>query len=228
VDGLLRHMDEAGVSHGVVLCIATNPKQQKSVNDFAASIPNERLTAFGSVHPFAPDAMEELDRLHALGIRGIKLHPQYQGFAVDDERVFPLYAKMAALGMPVVFHAGVDIGFPAPYLCEPEALARALPAFSGSAVVAAHMGGYMRWDEVEKHLVGQPVYLDTAYCYSRIATLPAKRMIENHGPQNVLFGSDCPWARMEDEIRFVRSLGLEPWAEEAILGKNAERLLGLA
>ena len=103
VAGLRRSMVEGGVNASVVLHIATNPTQQKKVNDFAASIHNGvDIFSFGSVHPDAPDALEELERIKALGLPGVKLHPDYQGFAVDDERMKPIYRKISDLGLVTV------------------------------------------------------------------------------------------------------------------------------
>ena len=72
--GLLRCMDECGVDHSVLLTIATKPKQQKTINDWAAQLNHGRISAFGSIHPDAPDALDELERIHALGLRGVKSH----------------------------------------------------------------------------------------------------------------------------------------------------------
>ena len=127
--GLLAHMDSRGVEKAVVLGIATNPRQQKNVNDFAASICSDRLIAFGSVHPDAPDALEELHRIHALGLRGVKFHPEYQDFFVDEKRMLPIYELCDRLGLVVLFHAGVDIGYPNPVHCPPKRLAQVLSAF---------------------------------------------------------------------------------------------------
>ena len=109
-DGLASRMRESGVDVSVVLSIATNAHQQKSVNDFAATL-NARteFVAFGSVHPTAPDALEELDRIASLGLRGVKLHPDYQGFDADDDKMIPIYKRISSLGLFTVFHAGVDL-----------------------------------------------------------------------------------------------------------------------
>ena len=108
VTDTLRAMDEANVDISVVQSIATNPGQQKNVNDFAAAIQGERLVCFGSVHPSAPDMVEELYRIRELGLKGIKLHPDYQAFYVDDPHLAPLYETAQALGLPILFHAGQD------------------------------------------------------------------------------------------------------------------------
>ena len=76
VNGLLSLQKNDGVDYSVVLNIATNPSQQKNVNDFAISLKNvEGIIPFGSVHPDSPDALDELERLALNGIKGVKLHP---------------------------------------------------------------------------------------------------------------------------------------------------------
>ena len=96
-DSLLHLMDTDKVEKSVVLSIATNEKQQKNVNDFAISLKSDRLIPFGSVYPFSENWEEELEKLKAHGVKGIKLHPDYQQFFVDDERLFPIYKKIEKL-----------------------------------------------------------------------------------------------------------------------------------
>lgn len=112
VDGLESFLSKNGIGKAVALNISTNTHQQKSVNDFAVSLlKSDRIIPFGSVHPDSPDVFDELERLKAAGIKGIKLHPDYQGFFVDEKRMLPIYKKISELGFITVFHAGVDIGF---------------------------------------------------------------------------------------------------------------------
>ena len=224
--GLAALAARCGIDKSVVLNIATNQTQQTAVNDFAAESNGGALIAFGSVHPFAADALDELRRIHALGLKGIKLHPDYQQFFVDDERVFPLYRLAAALGLIVVFHAGVDIGLYEPVYCTPSRLARALPAFEGGVVVAAHFGGYLQWDAVEAELVGKDVYFDTSYCAGRMPILQARRIVQNHGAARILFGTDLPWGDPAAELRFARAVAADEAEAAQILGGNAARLLG--
>ena len=106
LESLKARMDEDGVDISVVLSIATNPKQMHNVNDFAARIDQDpRIVAFGSVHPEAPDALEELERIADMGLKGVKLHPEYQNFYVDEERMKPIYRKISELGLVTLFHA---------------------------------------------------------------------------------------------------------------------------
>jgi len=223
--GLLAAMDQTGIDACVIANIATNPRQQRAVNDFAISLLAEpRFIPFGSVHPDAPDAIEELRCLAAAGIKGIKLHPDYQEFFADEPRLFPIYEEIARLGLVTLFHAGVDTGLCDPVRATPEHLLRALPAFGGAPVVAAHFGGFLLWREVMEHLCGQDIYFDTSYCARKIPPPWARRIVELHGKDRILFGTDLPWSDPQDELNLAKQVG---GTEADILGGNAMRLLGL-
>jgi len=228
VDSLRSRMQEMGVDVSVVLNISTNPRQQTSVNNFAIEINSlPDIVSFGSVHPDAPDALAELERIKAAGLKGIKLHPDYQGFFADDKKMFPIYEKAGELGLITVFHTGVDIGMPEPVHCPPKAIKKILPYFGGSPVVVAHLGGYIMWEEAIRELDGADVYFDTAYCFGNMPMLWASRIIGSHGAEKILLGSDMPWSRADNEILFIKSLGLSQAEEKMIFGGNAARLLGL-
>lgn len=228
ISGLESYLAKNNVDYAVVLNIATNPHQEKKVNDFAISLLEKKnIIPFGSVHPDSPNALSELERLAKAGIRGIKLHPDYQHFFVDDEKMFPIYKKIAELGFITVFHAGVDIGYPKPIHCTPERLLRVLDLFDDAPVVAAHFGGWLLWDSVLEDLCGTKVYLDTAFSSGKMPPDYAKELIKAHGADKVLLGSDMPWSDTLDEVRFVQSLDLSAEDEEKILSNNAKRLLNI-
>ncbi len=227
--GLLDLVHGMGVDIAVVLGIATNVRQQKNVNDFLIEL-NKRddVVAFGSVHPDSPDAVDELHRIKEAGLKGIKLHPDYQDFFVDDDRMFRIYETVNSLGLLLTFHAGVDIGVPDPVHCTPERLKNILPMFDNTNVIAAHFGGYLLWDKVEEILVGEKnLYIDTSFCHTRMPPLWAKRIIEKHGADKILLGSDLPWSATDKEMEFIKSLGLSDDTLADIFGNNAARLLGL-
>lgn len=226
VPSLKAYVEKSGADKAVMLNIATTPRQQKNVNDFAIACNQGAVIAFGSVHPDAPDALEELERIKEAGLQGVKLHPEYQSFYVDEDRMLPIYEKIRELGLITVFHAGVDIEYFEPVHCTPQRLAAVLPVFAGVPVVAAHMGGWMLWYEVEKYLVGKDVYFDTAFSYGRMPREHCKRIIRSHGAERILFGSDMPWSGTDLELRFIDSLGLDKEEKAAVLGGNAGRLLG--
>ncbi len=227
VNGLLESMKKHSVDVSVVLSIATNAHQQKSVNDFAAATNNKQdLFAFGSVYPFADDALEELDRIKALGLLGVKLHPDYQGFDADDPKVFPVYQKISALGLITVFHAGYDYGFPPPYGATPEKMAVALRQFS-SPVIAAHWGGIGCCDGVLSHLCGEDIYFDISFGYGAMPKYYAEKILEVHGAKRILFGTDTPWHSPEMELRVLDTLKLSDVELEMIKSENAKKLLGV-
>ena len=227
VTSLKAAMDQDGVDISVVLSIATNPRQQHSVNDYAMEMnQDDRIVAFGSVHPDAPDALEELERIADAGLKGVKFHPEYQCFYADEERMKPIYRKISELGLISMFHAGQDIGFAPPYHCLPEHLLGAL-RWLDTPVVAAHWGGYCCSTDVIGKLCGENLYFDLSFGYGCIPKPLAQAIIDKHGPDKLLFGSDMPWHRPKWELRLLNSLDLSDADKEKILFRNAARLLNL-
>lgn len=225
--GLISSMDADGVDISVILNIATNPHQQTSVNNFASELnKSERFFAFGSVHPDAEDALDELERIADMGLKGVKLHPEYQNFFVDDEKMKPIYKKISDLGLITVFHSGADYGFAAPYKCMPDALTRALKWFD-SPVIAAHWGGIMYHEEVLKHLCGLPVYFDVSFGYGTVALPMVRQIVQKHGTDKLLFGSDSPWHKPSDDMRVLHALDLDEADINKICYDNAAKLLGI-
>lgn len=226
-ENLLKKMADQRVSLSVVLGIATNPHQQNSVNNFAAELNKmPGIAAFGSVHPESDCALAELERIKELGLKGVKLHPEYQNFFVDDPKMKPIYKKISALGLITVFHGGADYGFAAPYKCMPENMAKAAAMFD-SPVVVAHWGGLMYHEQVLKHLCGLPVFFDTSFGYGAAALPMIRRIVEKHGTDNILFGSDSPWQTPADNMLVINHLGLSESEKEKIFWKNAARLLNI-
>lgn len=216
-----------GVTHGVVLPIATKATQQRTINDWAAGINEESLIPFGSVYPTSDDSLDELSYISSLGLKGIKLHPDYQDFFLDDERLIPLFQKCAELNLIVVLHMGFDCYSPDIRHATPTAAADLIDKVPNLKLVLAHLGGYLHWDEVESVLVGKNVYLDTAFICDDISAEQATRIINNHGADKILLASDCPWHRTIDELNFIMSLRISSEDKERICYKNAESLLNL-
>ncbi len=226
--GLRASMAEGGVDISVLLSIATNAHQQKSVNDFAAAVNGkDGIVSFGSVYPDSEDALDELERIKELGMKGIKLHPEYQNFYVDDEKMKPLYKKLSELELICVFHAGTDVGFAPPYHAMPKQMARALQWFD-SPVVAAHFGGAGSGEDVLKYLCGnEMLYIDTSFSYGAMPKYYAQAIIEHHGADKILFGTDTPWHCPDMEKRLVASLELSEHERDQICSGNARALLGI-
>lgn len=227
LEGLKNSMQKNNVDISVALSIATNAAQQKNVNDFAAHI-NSRanIIAFGSVYPWAEDAILELERIKELGLKGVKLHPDYQHFSVDDEKLKPLYKKISSLGLITIFHAGFDYGFPPPYGATPEKMAKAFRWFE-SPVIAAHWGGVNCGEAVLKNLAGSDIYFDTSFGYGTMPKYYAQKILEKHGTDKILFGTDTPWHTANMELRLLNSLELGANELDKITHKNAIKLLNI-
>ncbi len=226
-EGLLGLMEKDKIDKSVVLSIATNANQQSKVNDFAMSLESDRLIPFGSVFPFSDDWEAELHRLKENGIKGIKLHPDYQQFFVDDERLFPVYKKIERLGFILVFHAGEDFGFPPPYKATPERL-RKVVSLIETPVVCAHWGSLLMCEDVLRYLCDmENCYFDTAFGYGTMSKANAMKILEKKDINKILFGSDSPWNAPSWDVNMLKTMGLSPEEEEKIFYKNAEKLLGL-
>lgn len=223
-----KKLKDWGISGAAVMNIATNPSQQQKVNNWAAEMQDDFFHCFGSVHPDAPDAVEELERIKKMGLYGIKLHPDYQNYFVDDKKMDPLYEAMQAFQLPVTIHAGWDPVSPDTVHTPPKNLAKIARRFPHLPIIAAHLGGMETCEEAEEYLLGlENVYLDVSMSYLFCELEQAKRMILKHGTDRVLFASDCPWSLPADQIDFMNRMNLPDHIMEDINWRNAHRLLGL-
>jgi predicted TIM-barrel fold metal-dependent hydrolase len=227
VPALLRAMDECGLDVSVIAPVATRPDQVRSINDWAAGLQTERIVCFGALHPGLPDPAAEVERMVQLGIRGVKLQPNFQAFAPDDRRLWPLY--QAAQGrLILLFHSGQEIKPLERIHATPESLARVHQEFPGLTMVIAHMGGYQLWEAVREHLVGREVYFDTSYCRDEdLSRDEFLELVRAHGAKKVVFGTDYPWGDPGRDIARLCELGLSEGELEAVAWGNAARLLGL-
>lgn len=227
VSALIESMDRSGVDRSVVASIATRPSQFDPILKWSQSIASSRILPFPSIHPGDPKAVEKVRLVAAEGFRGVKLHPYYQDFVVDEQRMFPIYRALSETGLVLLLHAGFDMAYERVKIANAARIARVSDLFPGLKMVASHMGAWKDWDEVRARLLGRPVYLDVSYAIEFMTVEEARGMIQAHGRDWILFGTDSPWAGQAEMIRCVRSLGLGVDWEEAILWSNANRLLGL-
>lgn len=222
-----RRMEEWGVSRAVICSVATNERQTKNVNDFAASfLTDDLFVPFASVLPLAESALSETDRIAGLGFHGIKIHPEYQNFEVADERAFPFYEKCERLGLIVIAHAGFDPAYPDRRMAPPRSIRIVAETFPKLLFVAAHGGGQLMWEESVRELSKTGVYVDFS-CMSHCETALYKRVVSAFPEERMLFGTDCPWSSAPAELSALDKLGLPAWLVENIRYKNAERLLSL-
>lgn len=216
---------------GLVLPIATNPRQQQKVNDFALWIQENSpwFCACGSVHPEAEDALEVLDWIAASGLKGLKLHPDYQGFFIADERLYPIYEKAASLGLPIVFHTGYDPVSPKCIHAEPPGILRVVRDFPKLTVVAAHTGGLAFWQGTEDIYADTPnLYFDTAIASYTFGPGDYRRLIDLYGAEKFLFATDNPWGSGAKDSAFMAAVGLAEDEKTLIFEKNARKIFKMA
>lgn len=227
VASLLDSMDRLGIEAAVVLSVATKPAQFEAILQFCLQITTPRLHPFASMHPEDPLALERVDRVAEAGLKGIKLHPYYQRFLVDEPRVFPLYERIRDRGLLLLLHTGYDLGYPLDDMADPARVARVAAAFPDLRLVTSHLGGWKDWDRVEQHLIGRPVYMDLSYALPFLGPERARRLLLAHPPERLLFGSDSPWADAGATLRDLVELDLGDRLMRQICFDNAARLLGI-
>ena len=221
---LLQKGKEAGIGRFVILPVAVKPEHVRSINDFAAKQGqlHREFIPFGTVHPAMEDMAGEVDRLESLGLRGIKLHPDCQHFAIDDPRLFPLYEQIQER-IPILFHMG-DRRFD---FSHPARLKRVLDNFPRLEAVAAHFGGYSMHETGCEYLKDTNCFFDIS---SSIMFMPEgipESYIRRYGAERMLFGSDFPLWDPEQEVQRFLNLKLTDTEREQIAHKTAESLLGI-
>ena len=220
-------MDAAGIDKFVLLNVAQTPAQQKNANSFVIEHNGGKVISFASLHPLAEDVVYELDRAKEAGLKGVKLHPEYQGFDMDDKAVYPFYEACVKRDMILLFHAGFDTAYPDSRRGYPDRSSKVVKDFQGAKIVLAHLGNCLDNQETLEKLCGLDCWLDLSICYKTMSTQKIKAVINAHSAEKILYGTDFPWGNITDTISMVESLGLSDADKEKIYHKNAEELLGL-
>jgi len=232
VSSLLQAGDEAGISRFLVHSVAVTWERAHSINDFiAASVQAhpDRFIGFGSLHPEHPEVEKELDRMLTLGLSGVKLHPDFQHFLLDDPKAVRMFQAMAERKLPLLVHTG-DTRYP---YSDPERMARALDKVPSLKAICAHLGGWSVWDQAWKLLAGRGnVWVDCSSSLYAMDPQVAVKVIHRYGADRVFFGTDYPMWKPDEELKRFHRLSLTSEEEEMILHKNFERFaqehLGLA
>ncbi|MDG5816692.1 amidohydrolase family protein [Chitinispirillales bacterium ANBcel5] len=229
LSGLISSMKQNGVTHSVTLPVSTKPPQVQGINRSSAQLKEHSdIIPFGTLHPEMDNWEQEIDFLVTSQVKGIKLHPEYQYFYIDDKTLYPIYDRLSEAGIIVVFHTGKD---PGPFTCDhalPEAVKRVRHLFPKLKMVAAHMGGWKVWERVEEVLCGENIWFDTSAVNKFMPQKEFVRLCRKHGTENILFGSDSPWYDVGECIQWVDKSTLSSKDKELIFEKNASFLLGLS
>lgn len=226
VAGLLEAQTTAGVDRSVCLAVANTPGQVAKANEFIGGLDRDHFIPFGTIHPQLAPA-ENLAILRANGVQGVKLHPIFQGYRLDDPDLLAVLRLLAG-ELPTIIHVGAGAGSDGSP-CTPAMLRDLVQAVPDLTVIACHFGGYHHLDEASATVVGLPVMLDTSWPPSLGTLDPAvvTDLVRRHGADRIVFSSDWPTADPAAEIAAVRALGLGDADTDAILGGNLARVLGL-
>lgn len=225
-EGLLASMKNAGIDKSIVLPIVTKPSQFRTLNQVASEYQEGEVLSFGSLHPADDNYKEELRQIKEMGMKGIKLHPDYQDTYFNDIRYKRIISYATELGLIVSVHAGLDPLCPEDIHCTPQMAAEVLRDVQPDKLVLAHLGGNQQWEEVEEYIVGRDVYLDTAVIFDYIGEEQFFRIMRNHGSDKILFATDSPWAEQKRFVEVMKGLPVTEEERERMLWKNAAGLLG--
>ena len=138
-----------------------------------------------------------------------------------------MYDYALSKDLMLLFHAGYDPAYKPPFHSSPKQFKNIADNMKGGTIIAAHLGSANMWDDVEKYLVGTDIYIDTSMGFEYYSKEQFMRIVNGHGADKVLFGSDSPWSRADGEINAIKSLPLTENQKDLILYKNAKRLLNL-
>jgi len=241
---LQESMKTAGIDASVLLPVATNAGQVEKLNDIAmrknAHFAETGIFSSGAMHPDFENYRAELQRMADGGLTAVKLHPAYQGVDLDDVRFMRIIERAAELDLAIVIHAGLDIGIMHHNFSDVQQICTVIKEIHPSKFVLAHMGGWKGWNDVESTLAGEDVYMDTAFVLGSYEPpegtfVPAektkmmsngqmKRLVEKHGYDRILFGSDSPWSDQQRTLAQLASCGLDDSKLPLVLGENAARV----
>ncbi|ADG82510.1 amidohydrolase family protein [Thermincola potens] len=217
---LLQSAQEAGITKLCLHAAATNPDQVQINNNWIAKQCSDNIIGFGSIHVDYPDPFSELDRMETLGLTGIKFHAEFQQFAIDDPRMWPVYEAIEDRFL-VMFHVGDRKSD----LSHPARLKRVIESFPKMKIIAAHLGGWSKWQEAKDYLLGKDIYIDTSSTTWILPPVEIARLIRSHDINKVLFGTDYPVAKHKQELEAFHRIPLTSAEREKILWKNGADLL---
>lgn len=227
VSTLRREGAAAGIDHFVVQSVATTPAQVGSINRFIAESVAQSggtMTGLGTLHPDSEDLAGDVERLLELGLKGVKLHPDIQGFKLDDYRCLKIY-ELCEGRLPLLLHTG-DHRFD---FSNPNRMAAVLDIYQDLTVIGAHFGGWSVWEEAAEKLHRYPqLYVDCSSSLYALSPEKGRELVRCYGADRVLFGTDYPMWLPSEELERFYALELTPEENEQILWRNAAKLFDIS
>lgn len=225
LSSLLDSMNACGIEKSILCCIATRPVQFESIFNWCRRIASDRIVPFPSVHPQDTQAVERVVQIAQAGFKGIKLHPYYQSFVLDDPALFPFWQAVCDSKLLAAVHTGYDIAFERIERASPRQILRLLERFPKLKLITTHLGGWQQWDDVENLLLGRPIYMEVSWSIEYLGAGRTKEMLMRHSEDHILFGTDSPWTDQSETMESYKKLNLPHHISEKFFYKNAVRLL---
>jgi predicted TIM-barrel fold metal-dependent hydrolase len=194
----------------------------------------EAFVGFGSVDPLkGKTAIDELERIEQLGLKGVKLHPSLQAFAPDDERHWALYEKCEEMGLVLLFHtgtSGIGAGQPGGQgirldYARPIRLDAVAASFPDLQIIAAHFGYPWHLELLAMALHKTNIYIDISGWAPRYIPMEVMRDMKGRLQDQFLFGSDYPFIQPKRCLDELSGLGLPAEVLQKVLVENGKRLL---
>ena len=231
LNSLLSSMKEAGIDKSVILPVVTNPKQFESINRFSKElIDTDGIIPFGGIHPDNENIEEKLDYIKSLGLKGIKLHPDYQNTYINDDKYIKIIRYAEKIGLITLIHAGYDVLSPDDIHCTADMALDMLSKVSDgneTKIVLAHLGGLRAGKDCLEKLAGKNIYLDVSYVLNKTEPDLLVEIFEKHGYDKILFASDSPWGDQKAFVETLNGLSISQENKNKIFSGNAENLFAL-
>ena len=168
------------------------------------------------------DITAEAERIAAMGLKGIKIHPDCQRFDIDDPRLYPLYEAVQGK-LPMMIHMG-DVHYDHSH---PSRLRQVLKLFPKLQVCAAHFGGHTMYETAMEYLSDTSCIMDISSTLMFMEKGQAERYINHYGAERLAFGTDYPVWNPVCEVQRFMDLDITQEQREQIAYKTAEWFLNL-
>ena len=227
IKALSESMERNGVSRSVICCIATTPEQFTPIFNWCKKAQTDSVIMFPSIHPADTKWKERIALIKDYGFKGVKFHPYYQDFRLDEDRMLPIYEELARNDLMAIAHTGFDIAFAKDDRADCRRILKVTEMFPRLKFVATHLGAWQQWDDVAQMLAGKHIYMELSWSLEYLTPEQARRIILAHPADCIFFGTDSPWTDQGKTIELFKGLKLPTELENKILRDNAMALLGL-
>lgn len=223
---LVEHGSKIGCKHYVIFSVATTPHQVHSINNFIADTVKASeglMTGLGALHPDSENVEEDIEEIISLGLKGVKMHPDFQKFHIDDEKCYKIY-ELCRGRLPVLLHTG-DSRYD---YSNPKRMKKVLEDFPDLTVIGAHFGGWSCWKEAAEMLGSyKNFYVDCSSSFDWLSAEESRDIVRRYGADRVLFATDFPMWSHETELERFANMNLTDEENKQILYKNAIKLFGI-